>query len=131
MEDPVLVNESEFKARSLFKSHFGISTKKTKTFSRFDAICNISKVLLEVKNRSCYVNTYPTSIFPKNKIDYWKKHYPDYSLFFVCCYKDGEYYYEFKEDDNIEVALGGRTDRGKPEIKDYLYIPISLFKKFD
>ena len=132
LENPIVVAESECKAINLFKKRTGIYAKKTKAkYSRFDAICPISKTLLEVKNRNCNSTTYPTSIFPENKIKSWKKHFPDYSLFFICCYKNGTYFYQFNDVDELEVSLGGRRDRGKDEIKNYYYIPISLFKKFD
>jgi hypothetical protein len=36
------------------------------------------------------------------------------------------FYWEYKTDDldDITIKSGGRWDRGKPEIKDYAYIPV-------
>ena len=130
--NPKVVALSETKARNLFNDRFlGNITKTKNKYARFDGIDEANKMLLEVKNRGCISNTYPTSMFPATKIKYWKKHYPDYKLFFVCCYKDGEFYYEFNDDDVIELGKGGRYDRGKAEINEYYYIPLSLFKKFN
>ena len=50
-------------------------------------------------------------------------------VYFIFNFTDGIYYYKFDRDKELEVKQGGRFDRGRPEIKDYCFIPIEILQK--
>jgi len=54
------------------------------------------------------------------------KEKPETKIYFAFNFTDGVFYWEYKSDDlnDITIKSGGRWDRGKPEIKDYAYIPV-------
>ena len=105
-------------------SRIRLSTTNFK--DEFDLIDVKSKVVVEVKSRTNKKMTYPTTIVGYNKIlkglDYIDK---GYIVLFVFEFIDGIFYYPLETNHNLEIRLGGRTDRGRREIKDYAYIPIN------
>lgn len=126
-EDMKFGTEKEINQLDLIKSAIDInlkrSVKKNATFDYYS-----DNTLAELKSRRNNHNAYPTTMVGYNKIEYALKH-PEKQAYFCFCFLDGLYYYKFSKDDKLEVRLGGRRDRGKDEIKEYCYIPISLLRK--
>lgn len=126
-EDMKFGIEKEINQLGLIKSAIDINLKRSmKTNATFDYYSD--NTLAELKSRRNNHNTYPTTMVGYNKIEYALKH-PEKQAYFCFCFLDGLYYYKFSKDDKLEVRLGGRRDRGKDEIKEYCYIPISLLRK--
>ena len=104
-----------------------LNFQRTDNFSSFDLIDYKSQMVVEVKQRQIYSYTYPSTMIGYNKIikarDYLKK---GFIVFFVFDFLDGVFFYQFGEDESdLSIDLGGRTDRGVSEIKNYAYIDIS------
>jgi hypothetical protein len=81
---------------------------------------------VELKCRKCLKNTYTTTMVGMNKIEFALKD-PTKDYYFFFNFIDGLYYWksDFEKITTFEQSLGGRSDRGKPEIRNYLYIPIT------
>ena len=81
-----------------------------------------SEYICEVKTRrNCY-NQYPTTMVGNNKLDICLEN-TDKKYRFYFIFTDGTYYWDFKEDE-YNVFIGGRKDRGCKELKPYAFIPI-------
>ena len=78
----------------------------------------------ELKSRTCSHDKYETTMVGLNKVQNMdpKKKYRFYFLF-----TDGLYRWEYNKDDFV-TRNGGRCDRGKYEIKKYIYIDIKKLK---
>jgi hypothetical protein len=50
-------------------------------------------------------------------------------VYFCFQFTDGLYYWKYSDDVDIVMAMGGRCDRGREEIKPYAYIPIEKLIK--
>lgn len=114
----------------IIKSVFDNSLKKIKdNYFCFDFSCDSCYV--ELKSRRCDHNKYKDTMIGKNKLDYAK--YSKKSVYFVFGFNDGLYYWRYNEDDlkngNVEIRKGGRTDRGRDEIKDYGFIKTEILIK--
>jgi hypothetical protein len=88
-----------------------------------------SKITGEVKTRRVNSYTYDTTIVGFNKVKECIKEYNEnggrllkiWRFYFI--FKDGVYFWDFKKpDEDYIVDIGGRTDRGIDERKDYCYI---------
>tara|TARA_R100001132_G_C3274679_1_gene96949 strand:- start:1295 stop:1729 length:435 start_codon:yes stop_codon:yes gene_type:complete len=85
-------------------------------FSNKDYIC-------ELKSRRCLKETYPTTIIGYNKMKEAEENETEIIYRFYFLFKDSSLYsWDFKKE-GYTIDKGGRTDRGKIEIKDYAYIP--------
>ncbi len=82
----------------------------------------------EIKSRRCKHNSYNTTMIGYNKIQ-WIIDNNIEDVYFIFVFTDGNFYYKYNSDDNFEIGLGGRNDRGKPEYKNYYFIPICKLKK--
>ena len=80
----------------------------------------------EIKQRNVFKDTFPTTIIGKNKIDYWKKHFPDIPLYFFVRFDDGDYYYRWNDADDITLDKGGL--KHKP--RDYYFVPKEFLVEF-
>ncbi len=80
-----------------------------------------SQCFVELKSRNCKKDTYPTTMVGLNKVKKCNELF-DYYFFFK--FQDGLFYWKYKPN-TFEVRKGGRCDRGRPEFKDYLFIPVS------
>lgn len=103
-----------------------IKLERTDEFCEFDGEDKITKVVDEVKRRNNKKNAYPTTMVGYNKVikarEYLKR---GYVVLFCFEFTDGVYYYQLEDENDLSVALGGRTDRGKNEIKSYAYIDVN------
>ena len=119
--------QKEMILSEVIKNTFNLETlTKTEGFHPLDFIDGNNKYY-EIKSRNCNHNTYPTTMIGLNKIEYIKKHNLDCT--FVFAFNDGNYYYCYNCDDELTISKGGRNDRGRPEFKQYVYIPISKLNK--
>ncbi len=125
--DLVFGNANEISCKSLIESITGHLTQ-TDPYHLFDYFNN--DYLVELKARRNNYNKYPTTMVGKNKIDKARREQYKKCLF---CFKffDGLYCHLFDPEMEYIVKKGGRCDRGCPEIKDYVYIPIDLLTKIN
>jgi len=87
---------------------------------------------IEVKSFRNNYEKYERTMIGKNKFDKAEQVIATGADVYFCFnYLDGLYYWKYNKDDldKIKVYKGGRTDRGKAEIKEYCYIPIVLLTK--
>ena len=84
-------------------------------------------ILIELKSRRCKSDTYSTTMIGENKLQMAKRQEKD--VYFCFGFTDGLFYHKFENDNEYHIEKGGRWDRGKAEINDYVYIPISQLTK--
>jgi hypothetical protein len=94
---------------------------KTAQNHPFDFITG--NTFFELKSRRNNHNTYPDTMIGYNKIQYAKMN-PDKNYVFLFKFLDGLYKHDFDPQKTYSVRQGGRIDRGAPEIKDYVFIPV-------
>jgi hypothetical protein len=84
---------------------------------------------IELKSRNNNYNKYPTTMIGYNKIK--KALELNEDVYFIFSFTDGIYYYKFDKDKELEIKRNycSRRDRGRPEIKDYYFIPIEILQK--
>ncbi len=125
----------ENELKPIIESRFDIKLTKASKFHNFDFLCESTKTLYEIKSRKNNHNTYPTTMIGYNKLDFIKfKQEKTYKHFvFMFNFIDGLYYIKYNKKlfDTFEVKIGGRRDRNKDELKDYLYIPIQYLVKIE
>jgi len=96
----------------------------TKKFCCYDY--ESDNTIIELKSRRNKYNKYPTTMIGNNKIKNFLS--LDKDVYLVFSFTDGIYY--VKCDDELikkcDICKGGRYDRGRPEVKEYCYIPINL-----
>lgn len=80
-----------------------------------------SEITGELKTRRCSHDRYPDTMIGQNKIVRAENDKSDtiYRFFFI--FTDGLYCWDFNKNE-YTTRKGGRTDRGKNEIKDYCFI---------
>jgi hypothetical protein len=107
--------------------YFNTKLTKLSRFHKFDFMTE-DKVMIELKSRTFKHDRYPTTMVGLDKI---KSLGPQQTAIFIFNFTDGLYYYEYNQNSILafEIRLGGRTDRGCVEQKDYAYIPIVLLNK--
>jgi hypothetical protein len=121
--------EKEVQFLDLLKSKYGDDvTQIDCKYSPFDFVSNTH--LFELKARRNTKNKYPTIMIGYNKI--LSAQNQQRKVVFCFDFTDKKCYYEYNQSDTdkIEIRMGGRTDRGKDEIKLYAYIPVELLKDF-
>lgn len=114
------------KLRQLFKDdNIQIADEQ---HSIFDYESNNKRI--ELKTRFNTKDKYPTTMIPYNKIVDAENYEGDY--YFVFSFTDKNCYIKYRKSkfDKFDKSLGGRTDRNKQEIKDYVYIPIDKLVNF-
>lgn len=117
------------KVKDLLDTKYSTDFKRTKEFSIFDLRDEQIKMFAEVKKRNNTKDKYPTTMVGENKFLKAKEYYDKgYDILFCFEFTDGIYYYQYC-DEKLEMKLGGRRDRNRPEFKNYIYIPITKLKK--
>tara|TARA_R110002124_G_scaffold17446_1_gene72876 strand:+ start:792 stop:1226 length:435 start_codon:yes stop_codon:yes gene_type:complete len=97
--------------------------KSKRQYAIFDF--KVKKLKIEVKSRNCFSNSYETTMVGFNKIRHLEKY--DYKGEFYFLFEDGLYCWEYNSAE-YHTRLGGRTDRGSREIKEYAYIKKEYLK---
>ena len=70
---------------------------------------------------------YLTTMVGLNKFDKASKLLEE--VYFIFSFDDGLYYYKYEKADKFEIKKAGRWDRGRQEIKDYVFIAIENLSK--
>ncbi len=81
-------------------------------------------VVCELKTRTCFLNTYRTTIFGQNKLDEMT---PDKTYHFYFLFRDGLYKWDYNADEYF-IDDNGRSDRGRNEYKPHCNIWINDLK---
>jgi hypothetical protein len=109
----------------VINSYFGLNLKSLKRYDVFDFADE--NTLVELKSRRTPKAQFPTTIVGKNKLDYAEQ--SGKVVYFIFSFSDGLFYWKYDSTligDKVKFAKGGRFDRGRPEVKDYAYIPVDL-----
>lgn len=118
------------KIKELLDTKYSTDFKRTKDFSIFDLRDEVTKTFAEVKKRNNTKDKYPTTMVGENKFLKAKEYYDKgYKILFCFEFTDGIYYYQYC-DEKLEVKIGGRRDRNRPEFKNYVYIDVNKLVKF-
>ena len=126
---PLFENNDSFvknKIKKIFENEFtgNLNLKSTSEFDPFDLIDEENQIIIECKKRNVKKNSYKTTMVGFNKYLEAQKYYNlGYQVFFVFDFIDGVYYFEF-ENQIFHPRLGGRSDRGIKEIKEYIWIDV-------
>jgi len=109
-------------------SYFGAELTKTDQFNPFDFKNNT--MCIELKKRRNKKDAYPTTMVGANKVKIAEQDTSGKKYVFAFNFTDGLYYIEYDRElfSSFEISEGGRCDRGRPEMNDYCYIPVSLLK---
>jgi len=98
---------------------------QTQEFHPYDYKNISSTIFVELKCRNCFKNTYPTTMIGMNKIAKIKPENDRTSeYYFFFNFHDGLYYWKYCNND-FDIKIAGRYDRGNPELNKYLFIPIN------
>ena len=81
---------------------------------------------IELKSRHNILKKYPTTMIGYNKV--LKASQLNEDVYFFFLFDDALTYWKYDKNYELEIKKGGRFDRGKSEIKDYVYLPIELLK---
>lgn len=102
-------------------------TKTKSVWDPFDFVDETGKIYAELKTRRNPKDKYPDTMLPHSKI---KKIVEGNTYYFAFNFTDGLYYIQYNKElfDTFEVKRGGRYDRGKPEVEDYIYLPVNLLQ---
>jgi hypothetical protein len=119
-----LIKEEE--QEKIIKSRYGDDLKRTNHYATFDWVSN--KVKIELKNRTCNYNEYPTTLIGLNKINNGIKDNRD--CYFLFGFADGSLW-EWKLDksktylgkDNTKFVGNGEYTTFNPKKLNY-YLPI-------
>jgi hypothetical protein len=132
--NPVKLNDLSFGLKKeiteleRIKNRFSKSLKRTNTFFEFDYVS--PECYVELKSRRNKLNTYPDTMVGKNKMDYAET--ADRPVYFVFSFIDGLYFWKYNKEDitnnNVIFRVGGRSDRGRDEYKDYAYISTNILQ---
>jgi len=102
--------------------------KPTNSFFVYDYVS--PECYVELKSRRNNLNTYSTTMIGKNKMDYAET--SDRPVYFVFSFIDGLYYWKYTKEDiqngNVIFDIGGRSDRGRDEYKEYAYIKTNILQ---
>ena len=127
-EDYEKGKEKEEENFNFFKDYFNEPNLKhnKEIFSTFDF--SSEKILIEMKQRNCDINTYNDLMIGYNKIEKCKKT-TNKDIYFIMSLNDGLYCYKYNKNDELKIRNGGRCDRKINEFKKYYFIPTNLFIK--
>ena len=121
---------SEIDHLNTLQSFFKDTTlKRTKEYFEFDY--EGINILIELKTRSNNKDKYEDTMIGANKIKKAKqliKENKELGVYFLFAFTDGLFYWKYDPLFTLKTQLGGRSDRGKPEIKSYAYIPVAELK---
>ena len=129
-QDDILYGEmEEDRLIDILNEKWNTNIKKLPSNHPLDFISGDGSFYIEIKARRNNYNKYPTTMIGYNKIKYAQ--YSNKKVFFLFSFNDGMYQYEYNKNDKLIKAPGGRWDRGRSEVTDYIYIPIEKLVKID
>jgi len=95
-------------------------------------LCETKKIIIELKSRRCNYDTYPTTMISVFKIkSLLRKVENGYRVYIFFNFTDGLYFYCLDRLNESYIQSGGRMDRGRVEIKNYYFIPVSQLHNVD
>jgi hypothetical protein len=121
--------KSEEQVLPILKKKFGSELERSKKqYSPYDY--RKSGVRVELKTRNNTSHQYPTTMVGMTKVAFAKHYYGKY--YFVFKFTDKTLYIRYDETKfaEYETRLGGRSDRGRIESSQYIYIPVDALKEF-
>ena len=121
-------NRKENSLHPALEKYFDMKLNKTNEYYEFDYVNEEKKMLIELKSRRVHKTAYFDSMIGYNKVKKgFEKIKQGYQVYFLFGYEDYICLYELNKDtfNDKWVRDGGRSDRGRDEIKKYAYIPIS------
>lgn len=122
-------NKKEKQMLPILVKYFKANLTKTNDYNEFDYIDTSKKIKIELKSRRTTLKQYPTTIVGHNKFKEGYKNILDgYKIYFVFVFACGTTAYYQLAENKFEIKEGGRQDRGKEEIKKYVYIPTDELK---
>jgi len=100
-------------------------------YSPFDYNNEGNTIFVELKTRNNAKNKYPTTMIPLSKVKIAETNV-DKTYYFAFKFTDGIYYIQYNKNifDTFEIKEGGRFDRGRPELNQYVYIPVDKLISF-
>lgn len=116
------------------ENEFGVPLSKTKHYDLFDFTNDTERIYIEVKTRRNAKNKYGTTMVGLNKVvQGFKLLQSGYKIYFVFQFTDKNSYYKLDAETfkACTISSGGRRDRGRVEMKKYVYIPIELLSDFN
>jgi hypothetical protein len=123
--------ESRDIAKNIYNDKYNLNLQDLPEFHEFDLKDSSNKFVVEVKNLNIKLLNFPRLMFGYNKYikakGYIKRNYRVFILF-ICL--DGIFSHEYKGE-YYKPEKAGRKDRGKDEIKDYIFIKRDKFEKID
>lgn len=126
--DKKLGDEGEQECLPLFREKFDKHLSKTGKYNTMDFIS--PKTYIELKSRNCRYADFDNIMIGKNKVDYCANSIKRCIL--AWRFRDGVYYYEFNKEDldngGVYFGMGGRSDRGRDEIREVAYVRRELLK---
>lgn len=105
------------------RRHFGEDLQATTRWCPFDY--ESPTTVAELKTRRCASTQYPDTMVSHSKI---KKIPPGKRCLLLFQFTDGLFYHEYDPIIPYRIASGGRFDRGRPELSEYLYVPVTHLK---
>ena len=122
--DTALGDRYESRIQPTLEGIFGRLTRRSET-DRYDAFdFSNDRVYIETKCRRVDKDWYPTTMVGEDKVlKGLQLMLQGYKVYFVFGFRDGDFIWELNRD-QYEVSYSGRTDRGKPEIKSYCFVPV-------
>ena len=121
--------KSEDKILSLLHNKIDVDIIKTSAFHSFDYFLASNDTYYELKTRRCSHDQYPDTMVGKNKLTFALAN-PDNKYVFLFNFTDGLYYHNWSKDNLYNIKIGGRYDRGRPELNEYFYIKKADLIKF-
>lgn len=121
---------AEDKVFTLLKEKINKNIIQTPQFHSFDYFDTSANKYYELKTRRCSHKQYPDTMVGKNKLTFAKEN-PDNEYIFIFNFTDGIYYHNWNKTNLYRTQIGGRYDRGRPELNEYFYIKREDLQKFE
>ena len=116
-------NKQEDLIKPVLERYFNINLEKTPHSARFDYVGE--NMYIELKSRRNTKLKYPTTIVKESKFNVGKELQSQGNrVIYVFNFTDILSFIEPKEETFL-VKEGGRRDRGRPEISNYVYFPVN------
>lgn len=113
--------------KPVFENKFGL-LNKTHHYHSFDF--ENDNVLIELKTRNVNWKQYDSLIFSMKKIEYLRKNNITKDAYIFWKLNNGLYYWKYNEEE-LQVMIGGRNDRGKDEYESCVYIKNEYIKNYN
>jgi len=120
-------NDCEDTLFSKIREKYGEDIIKTSRYDTFDY--ENATTQIELKNRRCKHNTYPSMMIGLNKLKKAEQTKKNRKTIFLFNFTDGLYYWNYDKE-QYYTAYGGRKDRGIDERKTTGFIPIEHLRRF-